>query len=113
VTVNFHVDVIGHVLCDMDLFLITAREGHCKIPNEYPDVPLRRWLSQQHDLLYSYSVNRSIHLRPVQLKLLHAIGVHGIKREEILPTLNSRVMKRKFPSRKKANLLYLEESMNK
>jgi hypothetical protein len=91
----------------------TAREGHCKVPTEYPDVPLRRWLSHQRDLLYSYSVNRSIQLSPVQLKLLHSIGVHGSKREELLPTLNSRVMKRKFPSRKKAKLPYVDESKNK
>ncbi|KAL3815518.1 hypothetical protein ACHAXA_007374 [Cyclostephanos tholiformis] len=92
------------------LLIFKAREGHCKIPNGYRDMNLKRWLSQQHDLLHSYSVNRSIQLRPVQLKLLYAIGVHGSKRDEILPTLNSRVMKRKFPSRKKAKQFYLEVS---
>lgn len=91
------------------LLIFKAREGHCKIPNDYPDMPLRRWLSQQQDLLHLYSVNRSIDLSHAQVKLLHAIGVHGSKRQEKYPTLNSRVMKRKFPLRKKAKH-FLEKS---
>ena len=94
------------------LSFTTAREGHCKVPNEYPDMPLIRWLSQQHDLLHLYSVNRSIELRPVQLKLLYALGVHGSKRQESPPTLNSRVLKRKCPSRKKVKQFFLEKSKN-
>lgn len=83
------------------LMIFKAREGHCKIPKEYPDTPLRQWLAQQQELIHLYSTNQSIELRPVQLKLLHALGVHGIERHATPPKLSSRMMKRKYPSRKR------------
>ena len=80
-----------------------ARMGHCKIPKNYPDTPLRQWLLQQQDLIYSYGNNHYVivALKPVQIKLLHAIGVHGCKREAILPKLSTRLLKRKHPLKKK------------
>jgi hypothetical protein len=92
------------------LLMFKARMGHSKLPNEYPDMPLKRWVLQQQDLMHTYSVNRTIELKPVQVKLLHAIGVHGHKRQEVSPTLNSRVMKRKVPSRKKVKQINLKKT---
>jgi hypothetical protein len=92
------------------LLIFKARMGHCKLPKEYPDMPLKRWVLQQQDLMHTYSVNRSIELKPVQVKLLHALGVHGHKRQEVSPTLNSRVMKNKVPSRKKVKQLYAKKT---
>lgn len=92
------------------LLIFKARMGHCKLPNEYPDMPLKRWVLQQQDLMHTYSVNRSIELKPVQVKLLHALGVHGHKRQDVSPTLNSRVMKNKVPSRKKVKQLYAKKT---
>lgn len=93
------------------LLIFKARMGHCKLPNEYPDMPLKRWVLQQQDLMHTYSANRSIELKPVQVKLLHALGVHGHNRqEEVSPTINSRVMKQKVPTRKKSKQLYLKKT---
>lgn len=83
------------------LMIFKAREGHCKIPTDYPDTPLRQWLAQQQELIHLYSTNQSIELRSVQLKILHAMGVHGSKRQATLPESSSRMLKRKIPSRKK------------
>mmetsp|Transcript_15335 Transcript_15335/g.33242 ORF Transcript_15335/g.33242 Transcript_15335/m.33242 type:complete len:113 (-) Transcript_15335:117-455(-) len=83
------------------LMIFKAREGHCIIPKDYPDTPLRQWLAQQQEFINLYSTNQSIELRSVQLKVLHAMGVHGSKRHTALPQLSSRMLKRKCPSRKK------------
>ncbi|KAL7552957.1 hypothetical protein ACHAWF_016193 [Thalassiosira exigua] len=82
------------------LIMFKAREGHCKIPNDYRDRPLRRWLAQQRQLVHSYSTNHPIDLLPAQLKLLHALGVHGSEMCSTPPKLSSRALRRKCPSRK-------------
>ncbi|KAL9184927.1 hypothetical protein ACHAXT_002704 [Thalassiosira profunda] len=82
------------------LMMFKARKGHCKIPSDYADLPLRQWLARQQELIHFYSANQASELRPVQLKILHAIGLHGSKRDVVHPKLSSRTLKRKHPSRK-------------
>lgn len=78
-----------------------ARVGHCKIPQDYPDGHLRRWLVQQQDLIHCYSTGQTTDLLPAQLKMLQAIGVHGCKRLiDTTPKPSSRTHKRKFPSKR-------------
>jgi len=83
------------------LYSFIAREGHCQLPKDYPDFPLQHWLMQQQDMIHSYSKNQSIGLRPAQMKLLLALGVHGSKLESVHPKLSTRMMKRKHPEKKK------------
>ena len=82
-------------------YLYVAREGHCKIPNDYPDLPLRQWLAKQQDMIHLYSTNQPIELKPVQIKILYALGVHGSERTVAPVSINSRVLKRKVPARKR------------
>lgn len=74
--------------------------GHCKIPADCPDKPLQGWLTQQKELIYLYSTNRPTELLPVQLKILHSLGLHGCKRYVTIPKLSSRMLKQKHPARK-------------
>jgi hypothetical protein len=85
--------------CDR-LMIFKARKGHCKVPKDYPDEPLKQWLVQQHHSIHLYNTNHPAALSPVQLKILHAMGVHGSKRKDAPPNLSSRALKRKLPSRK-------------
>mmetsp|Transcript_13540 Transcript_13540/g.29082 ORF Transcript_13540/g.29082 Transcript_13540/m.29082 type:complete len:1875 (-) Transcript_13540:137-5761(-) len=82
------------------LIMFKARKGHCKVPPGYPDRPLQRWLARQQELIYLYSTNQPTELLPVQLKILHALGVHGNKRYGTPPKFSSRTLKRKYPSKK-------------
>eukprot|EP00581_Thalassiosira_minuscula_P011211 CAMPEP_0183722022 /NCGR_PEP_ID=MMETSP0737-20130205/14100_1 /TAXON_ID=385413 /ORGANISM="Thalassiosira miniscula, Strain CCMP1093" /LENGTH=1794 /DNA_ID=CAMNT_0025952109 /DNA_START=293 /DNA_END=5677 /DNA_ORIENTATION=+ len=82
------------------LMMFKARNGHCKIPKEYPDIPLRQFLARQRESIHLYSTNQPTELLPVQLKILHSLGLHGSKRESISPKLSTRTLKRKNPSRK-------------
>mmetsp|Transcript_34108 Transcript_34108/g.62806 ORF Transcript_34108/g.62806 Transcript_34108/m.62806 type:complete len:308 (-) Transcript_34108:164-1087(-) len=94
------------------LMMFKAREGHCKIPNDYPDTPLRQWLARQQELIHLYSTNQPTELLPVELKILHALGLHGGKRNSTPPKLNSRTLKRKYPSRKDKKYRDSEKSRN-
>ena len=87
------------------LYSFIAREGHCQLPKDYPDFPLQHWLLQQQDMIHSYSKNQSIGLRPAQMKLLLALGVHGSKLESVHPKLSTRMMKRKPEKKKRKPLL--------
>jgi len=94
------------------LMMFKARKGHCKIPKDYPDRPLRRWLARQQELIHLYGTDQPTELSPVQLKILHALGLHGSKRYGTPPKLSSRMLKRKYPSKKDKKRDSLEKSRN-
>ena len=82
------------------LAMFKAAEGHLNIPDDYPDKSLLMWLSRQQDILHLYSAGQPLDIQPIQLKKLVAIGVCEAKRMGPAVKMNSRTMKRKFPSKK-------------
>ena len=77
-----------------------ALRGHCQIPQDYPDTALLQWLSKQREELHLHS-KRPLGELPVPLKLLVSLGLKGEKRD-LRPTMSSRTLKRKFPSKLKS-----------